>query len=172
MYAQINKTKMNKKTSTIQGLSQQKSEKSPIFQFENNKNLQTIQRNMAMQHINGVGENKTKMEPVQYMKRSGRMNGLNEIGTEDASIKKDFTSGLTTISVSIGKITTTLNSVTLSEDQKRYNVLETLLEDIGGNSKGHEHVTGDIDKLAIFVLVCEEIGKSVKWTGLNIDDTS
>ena len=45
--------------------------------------------------------------------------------------------------------------------------LEKLLEEIGGNSKGHHLITGDQDKLNIFKQVCKDLKINPEWTGLN-----
>lgn len=99
------------------------------------------------------------------MKRSTRMYGLNVVGNA-SSATQVFRSGEQSREVSIGYLRSILES-TLDEYKSRYNILERLLEEIGGNSKGHQLITDDPDLLKIFEDVCAELEITVKWTGLN-----
>ena len=111
-------------------------------------------------------------ESIQLMmKRSTRVaGGLDELADADETTE-DYTSGDTTRTVSIGRLRTIYNGRT-DEETKRYNILELMLEEIGGNSKGHDRITGNPALLAIFTQVCADLGVSVAWTGLNTEGDS
>ena len=159
MYEKVEKPKGQKGKAAANSVAQKKNNVNQGFGFVDNR-------------PESIGQAK---QATQLMKRSTRMLGLSDYAEHKHegdssqtafSAKKNYTSNATTIPVSIGYLQTTMAGA-LDEGGKRHNVLEKLLEEIGGNSKGHHLITGDQDKLNIFKQVCKDLKINPEWTGLN-----
>lgn len=160
MNTHTDKTPENKSQAIAENLPKQQCYGESTFQFVDNRPEAFAQRKMQ-EAINN------KSGPKQLMKRSTRTHELAEFDNDEASETKTYTSGNETRTVHLGKLKICLRRSSDNET-KRYDVLETLLEDIGGQSKGHDVITGNPDLLKIFQDVCSELSITVEWTGLNI----
>lgn len=149
----------------------EKNNSKPTFQFADNRPEAISQRKLkeAINNSPQVQQQNAHKEEAekstQLMKRSTRTIGLSDMDSTTSSEKKVYTSGTVTREVSIGKLREFLKME--NEADRRYNILETLLEDIGKQSKGHDIITGNSDLMNIYKAVCSDLSITVKWTGLN-----
>lgn len=167
MSTHANGTYANKSRIAANDAAKLKGKSAPVHYIEDNR-PQAIQLKKMQYPANKkkmAGENAA---PVQLMmKRSTRTHNISELNNDGAEETKNYSSGDFTRTVSVGKLKIILKRE--SDENKRYDVLETLLDEIGGQSKGHEGVTKNSDLLEIFKAVCADLKITVEWTGLSLD---
>jgi len=123
---------------------------------------------VAQRKVQAVSKNSNAlingMTTQFMMKRSGRVQGnLNDLGSINNATQV-FTHGTVSRTVHIGQLRHFLGTGDL------YSLRERMLEDIGGNSKGHQHITGNASLLDIYYQVCDLLG--IGRDQINLDGIS